>query len=89
MTIVDSRFEPLPHYQRIPTDEMIARSRHFLEMMRQRRTVREFSAEPVPREVIESALLTAGTAPSDANMQRWHFSLIADPAIKHRIRILP
>src|SRR5271155_1328611 len=84
--MVDSRFEPLPHYHRIPTDEMIVRSRHFLETMRQRRTVREFTNEPVPQEVIENALLTAGTAPSGANMQPWHFSLIADPAIKHRIR---
>ena len=55
--------------------------------MQRRRTVRHFSDRPVPREVIEECLLTAGTAPSGANMQPWHFVVVSDPHMKHEIRI--
>ncbi|CAN5717870.1 nitroreductase family protein [soil metagenome] len=55
--------------------------------MQQRRTVREFSSRAVPREVIESCLLAAGSAPSGANLQPWHFVAIADPDVKHEIRL--
>jgi nitroreductase len=55
--------------------------------MRIRRTVRDFSARPVPREVIESCIAAAATAPSGANMQPWHFVAVSDAEIKHRIRI--
>ena len=48
--------------------------------------MRDFDSRPVPREVIEHCLLAAGTAPSGANQQPWHFAVIADPAIKARIR---
>lgn len=68
-------------------DEMIGRSARFYRAMRQRRTVRDFSGRPVPREVIDNALRTAGTAPSGANMQPWHFVAVSDPAIKREIRI--
>ncbi len=54
--------------------------------MNSRRSVREFSAEPVPREVIERLLLTAGTVPSGAHRQSWRFVAVSDPALKARIR---
>jgi iodotyrosine deiodinase len=56
-------------------------------MMRRRRTVRDFSADPVPRDVIESALRIAGSAPSGANQQPWTFVAISDPVTKARIRV--
>ncbi len=65
---------------------MIERSARFLEAVRNRRTCRYFSVEPVPREAIENALLAAGTAPSGANHQPWHFAVIGSPELKRRIR---
>jgi len=73
----------LPDY---PPDEMIARARAFHEAIRTRRTCRYFSAAPVPREVIEQAILAAGTAPSGANHQPWHFAVVSTPALKRRLR---
>lgn len=58
----------------------------FLETMRRRRTVRDFSDRPVPREVIEDCLLAAGTAPNGANRQPWRFVVVGDPEIKSKIR---
>jgi iodotyrosine deiodinase len=58
----------------------------FREQMRSRRTVRHFSDRPVAREVIEQCLLTAGGAPSGANLQPWHFVVVSDAAVKRRIR---
>jgi nitroreductase len=55
--------------------------------MQRRRTVREFSDRAVPIDIIRTALAAAGTAPSGANLQPWHFVVVSDPAIKHRIRI--
>ena len=80
-------FEPLTGYETYPPDEMVARARAFYEGIRRRRTVRDFSDHPIPREVIEQALLAAGTAPSGANLQPWHFAVVTDPAVKHRIRV--
>jgi nitroreductase len=54
--------------------------------MRTRRSIRQFSDEPVPRELIESALAVAGTAPSGANQQPWTFVVVSDPEVKARIR---
>ena len=68
-------------------EEMIGQSAWFYRTMRQRRTVRDFSDRPVPREVIDNALRTAGTAPSGANMQPWHFVVVSDPGIKREIRV--
>lgn len=67
-------------------EEMIARSRAFYEQVRTRRTCRFFAADPVPRAVIENAILAAGTAPSGANHQPWHFAVISTPALKARLR---
>ena len=79
-------YEPLPAYRSYAEPEMIGRAADFHAEIRRRRTVRDFSARPVPRAVIESCLLAAGTAPSGANQQPWHFAVIADPARKARIR---
>ena len=66
---------------------MQLRSRIFFENLFTRRTIRNFSDKPVDREVIENCIRTAGTAPSGANMQPWHFVLISDPTIKKQIRV--
>ena len=79
-------FEPLSLYRSYPPDEMVARAQAFYEDIRRRRTVRDFSSRPVPREVIELALLAAGTAPSGANLQPWHFAVITDRETKRQIR---
>jgi iodotyrosine deiodinase len=61
--------------------------RQFEAKMRERRSVRHFSPEPVPLELIERAIAVAGTAPSGANQQPWRFVVVADPAVKREIRI--
>lgn len=61
-------------------------AQRFRDFMRRRHTIRDFSDRPVPREVIEAAIATAGSAPSGANHQPWHFVAISDPAIKSQIR---
>ena len=73
-------------FERLPEGEALARSRAFLELMARRRSVREFSPEPVPRELVENAVQTAATAPSGANRQPWRFVIVADPAVKAEIR---
>ncbi|MGH9710730.1 MAG: nitroreductase family protein, partial [Candidatus Acidiferrales bacterium] len=69
-------FLPLSTYHEFSVDEMKQRSRSFRDDMLRRRTVRQFSSRPVPREVIEDCLTIAGSAPSGANMQPWHFVVI-------------
>ncbi len=73
-------------YHSLPVPEMRARALAFSGEMNRRRTVREFSPRPVPRDLIETALRTAGTAPNGANLQPWHFAVISDSAVKRRIR---
>jgi nitroreductase len=77
---------PLDGYRELPLDQMKAEAEAFLRRMRLRRTVRDFSDRPVPREILEPCLLAAGTAPNGANRQPWRFVAVADPAIKRRIR---
>lgn len=67
--------------------EQIKRAEEFYENLNSRRTVREFSDKDFPLEIIEKAILTAGTAPSGANMQPWRFVVVRDKEIKRRIRI--
>ena len=86
-TEYDHEVEPLPAYQEYPEEEMRERARWFYRDIARRRTVREFDTRPIPREVIEQSLLAAGTAPSGANQQPWHFAVITDPEKKRRIRI--
>ncbi len=66
---------------------MQARARGFLEDVRRRRTVRSYAQRPVPAGVLEDCLRAAGTAPSGANLQPWHFVVVRDPAVKRRIRV--
>lgn len=77
---------PFPTLPALSDAERIARARAAFERLRSRRTCREFTAASVPREVIEAAILAAGTAPSGANHQPWHFAVIGSPELKHRIR---
>jgi len=86
-TSANPDFEPLPSYREYPPDEMESRSRAFAAEMQRRRTTRHFSDRPVPRSVIEACLEAAGTAPSGAHLQPWHFVVISDPDMKHRIRL--
>lgn len=65
---------------------MIAAARQFLETALQRRTVRDFSSDPVPDEVIRLAIAAAASAPSGANMQPWKFVVVRDPELKRQIR---
>lgn len=74
-------------FSRLPQQEMLDNSRAFLKKHKSRRTVRDFSAEPVPREIIANSIMTAGSAPSGANMQPWHFVAVSDRAVKSKIRI--
>lgn len=74
-------------FEELAPDAMLRRSQDFLAMMARRRTVRDYSDRPVPREIIENAVRTAALAPSGANQQPWTFVCISDPAIKTRIRV--
>jgi len=76
---------PLEFVHRSP-DEMLERSRAFRDMLRQRRSIRDFSTEPVPFEIIANAIAAAGTAPSGANQQPWTFVVVSDPVIKQWMR---
>lgn len=78
-------FVPYRH-ETYTEEEMLFRSKVFYDWMNKRRTVRDFSDQPVPREVIEHLVLTASTAPSGAHKQPWTFSIVSDPAIKSEIR---
>lgn len=73
-------------FDRLGENEQVRRSRAFLALMRQRRSVRHFSSEPVASELIESAVRVAATAPSGANQQPWQFVVVCDPAVKAAIR---
>lgn len=84
MAISDS-FVPLD-FIRQDEASMKQRALAFYQLMSRRRTVRDFSAQAVPREVLQNALLAAGSAPSGANMQPWHFVVVEDAAIKKQIR---
>jgi iodotyrosine deiodinase len=80
-------YEPVAlEFTRLDAEEALAQSRAFYELMKTRRSVRHFSSEPVPRELIETAIRTAGMAPSGANQQPWTFVVVSDPAVKERLR---
>lgn len=81
----ETKYEPF-EFQEKNREEMVVISESFYLDMKRRRTVREFSDRPIPYEVIKNALLAAGTAPSGANMQPWHFVVVSKPEIKKDIR---
>ena len=78
-------YEPLA-FERLTPDEMRARATEGYAELDRRRTTRDFSSDPVPRELIELAIRSAGTAPSGAHRQPWTFVAVSDPALKARIR---
>jgi iodotyrosine deiodinase len=80
------QFVPL-NFQRLSTEEQIENIGFFYETLDKRRSVREFSDENVPLEIIEKAILTAGTAPSGAHLQPWRFVVVKNAEIKHKIRL--
>ncbi|HKJ32376.1 MAG TPA: nitroreductase family protein [Balneolales bacterium] len=80
------KFIPLPDFRKIQPEDLIHRSSSFYEMMKKRRTVREFSNKSVPKQVIINCIKTAATAPNGANKQPWHFVVISDPEVKKKIR---
>ena len=77
---------PLEKYREYSTEEMRDRLDEFYADIDRRRTVREFSDRPVPRDIIETALKAANTAPSGANLQPWHFAVVSGPETKKKIR---
>lgn len=78
---------PLPAYIEYPLPEMKLRASTYYENLLCRRTVRDFSDKKVPKEIIELCIKAAGTAPSGANKQPWHFVAVSDPLLKNKIRV--
>ena len=74
-------------YKSYSAEDMKTRAKAFFEMMKRRHSTRDFADKPVPREVIEACLKTAGRAPSGANQQPWHFVVVTDKELKHKIRL--
>ncbi len=83
---MDQKFIPLKNFHTFSEKEMIEQSEDFLNLMSTRRTIRTFSSQPIPQQVIKNAIKAAGTAPSGANMQPWFFAVIKNPKIKGVIR---
>lgn len=82
----EPKFEALDYTEKSVAEMIHISSTFYLEVKR-RRTVREFSDRPVPEEIIRNAVLAAGTAPSGANMQPWHYVVVSDSETKKEIRI--
>jgi nitroreductase len=81
------RYRTIPfRFDELPQDEMERRAKEFADLMDRRRSVRHFSDRDVPREVVEQAIRAAGTAPSGAHKQPWHFVAVRDADVKQRIR---
>lgn len=80
-------YVPLENYEVLSEAEMRARAEQVLETLKTRRTIRDFSDKAVPQDIIESCIKAAGTAPSGANHQPWHFVAISNAEIKRKIRI--
>ena len=83
----EPRFVPLTGYEEYPPELMQQRVDAFAALLQRRRTARQFSSRAVPRAIIEKCLQAAGTAPSGAHQQPWHFVAVSDPALKARIRL--
>ena len=82
------RYEQIPmEYDCLQADEMVRRAERFNQDMQRRRTVRSFSDEPVDRDIIRNCIRAAGSAPSGAHQQPWHFAVIEEADVKRRIRL--
>lgn len=86
MTVGSEKRVPLEGFVEYPPQEMTARACAFSENLRRRRTVRDFSDRPVDRAIVEQAILAAGSAPSGANHQPWHFVVLSDKDRRKRLR---
>jgi iodotyrosine deiodinase len=75
------------NHETYPPDEMISRSAAFYDWMEKRRTVRDFSDQSIPLEVIENIIKAASTAPSGAHKQPWTFCVVSDRGLKKEIRV--
>ncbi|MEQ8262889.1 nitroreductase family protein [Pseudohaliea sp.] len=86
---MDFRYDPIPLPKReaLSAEESLARAQAYYASIRTRHTVRDFTDRPVGRTVIEACVRAAGTAPSGANHQPWHFACISDPGVKREIRL--
>ena len=82
----EREFIPYSSYKSYPIGEMQKRSEEFFINIQRRRTVRDFSNKSIPKDIIENCLRAAGTAPSGANRQPWHFSVVSDLETKKKIR---
>ena len=80
-------FIALPDYQSFSESEMLQRAKSFYDNIRRRRSVRDFTDQTFPREIIEQCLLAAGTAPNGANFQPWHFAVVSGADVKRKIRL--
>lgn len=85
MNTMQPNFIPLDFVE-VPPEEQRERSERFFDLLSKRRTVREYSDREVPFKLIETAIATAGTAPSGANMQPWRFVVVRDKEVKRKIR---
>jgi nitroreductase len=83
--MTEAHFVPCS-YSELPAEEMLQRAESFRKLMLRRRTVRSFADRPVAREIILDCLTVAGSAPSGANLQPWHFVVVSDPEVKRKIR---
>jgi nitroreductase len=77
----------IPEIKEYTDDEMQLKSLNFYKSLSNRRSIRDFSNKPIERKIIENCIRAAGTAPSGANIQPWHFALVFDPEIKKKIRL--
>ncbi|HHK73797.1 MAG TPA: nitroreductase family protein, partial [Rhizobiales bacterium] len=82
-----AEYVPLEGYERYHEDDMRSRIRAMADKLASRRSIRDFASTPVPRDIIETAIRTAGSAPSGANHQPWYFVAISNPDIKRKIRL--
>ena len=79
-------FRPWHEYRRYPLEEMQSRARNFADDLHRRRTIRAFSDTPVPEAIIADCIRAAGSAPSGANRQPWHFAVVGNASVKQKIR---
>jgi iodotyrosine deiodinase len=82
-----ARLVPLSTYRTYAPELMQERARAFAADLGRRRTVRDYASTPIPDGVLDECIRAAGSAPSGANLQPWHFVVVTDPAIKTRIRV--
>ena len=81
-------FPTIPYHRpRLDAHAAVAKAREFLDTVRLRRSIRDFSSDPVPMEAIRFAVAAAASAPSGANMQPWRFVIVTDSGLKQKIRV--